>query len=121
MYYVIKKQQSPSECFIGFRVPKYIASKNNNNVIFEFQVDGKTTRKWVKKDDIVLLTEDKEFFVKTIDKFNAVAAEQQLLVNAAQLQFEQSKETYTETVNTHLNKFNEIKNSDDVPCILIDL
>lgn len=121
MYYVIKRQESPSECFIGFKVPKYIASKNNDSVIFEFQVNGKVNRKWVKKEDIILLTEDKEFFKKTIENFNAVAAQQQHLVDTAKLQFEQSMETYTQTVNHHLDEFHEIKNSDDIPCILLDL
>lgn len=121
MYYVIKKQDSPSECFIGFKVPKYIASKNNENVIFEFQIDGKVNRKWIKKDDIVLLTDDKEFFIKTMNKFKAVEAEQKKLVDTAKKGLEQSMKTFTQTVNSQLNEFNESKNTDDIPCMLKDL
>ena len=122
MYYVIKKQpDSPTQCFIGFKVPKYIAAKNNDNVIFEFEKDGKAIRKWIKKDDIILLTDDKEFFIKTMDKFKSVEAEQQKLVDDARDKLNACKETFTETVNAELNEFNEIRDSDDIPCILKDL
>ena len=121
MYYVIKRQSSPSQCFIGFQVPKYIASKNNDTVILEFVTDRKANKKWIKKKDIVLLTEDKEFFLQTMNKFKAVEKEQQELINIAQQQLELSMETFTETVNAEINEFNEIKHQDDVPCILKDL
>ena len=122
MYYVIKRQpQSASKCFIGFKVPKYIAAKNSENVIFEFIKNGKADRKWIKKDEIVLLTEDRDFFIKTMDQFKAVEATQQKLVDEAKEKLNQSMETFTETINTEINEFNEIRDSDDVPCILKDL
>lgn len=122
MYYVIKRQpDSPSKCFMGFVVNKYIASKNNDNVIFEFEQNGKNIRKWVKMDDIVLLTKDKEFFVQTMNKFKEVERTQQKLVDEAQKELERSMETFTETVNAEIDEFNEIRDSDDVPCILKDL
>lgn len=121
MYYMIKRQSSPTQCFIGFKVPKYIAAKNNDSVICEFVVDGKVTRKWVKKDDIVLLTEDKNFFLITMKRFKAVESEQQELVDMARKELEKSMETFTETVNAEIDEFNEIRDSDDVPCILKDL
>lgn len=122
MYYVIKRQATvPLSCFIGFMVPKYIASKNNEHVIFEFMKEGKTQRKWVKKDEIVLLTEDKDFFLKTMEQFKAVEETQQKLVNEAREKLNESIETFTETVNAEINEFNEIRNSNDVPCILKNL
>jgi len=122
MYYVIKRQpDSPMKSFIGFHVPKYIAAKNSENVIFEFIKDGKPNRKWVKKEDIILLTDDKDFFIKTMDQFKAVEATQQKLVNAAKDKLNESMETFTESVNAEINEFNEIRDSDDVPCILKDL
>ena len=122
MYYVIKKQpQSPVQCFIGFQVPKYIAAKNSDNVIFEFMKDNKAIRKWVKKDEIVLLTEDKDFFTKTMAQFKAVEKTQQKLVNEAKEKLNQSMDTFTETINTELDDFNEIKNLNDVPCLLRSL
>ena len=122
MYYVIKRQpESPSKCFIGFKVPKYISAKNSDNVIFEFIKDGKTTRKWIKKDEIVLLTEDKDFFTKTMNQFKEVEEIQQKLVDEARKKLGESMETFTENVNAEINEFNEIRDSDDVPCILKDL
>jgi len=119
MYYVIKKQpDSPSQCFVGFQVPKYIASKKTGNVIFEFQKDGKAVRKWIKVEDIVLLTDDKKFFVKTMSKFKETEAQQQELVDKAKEKLVKSMETFTEKVNSELNKFEEIKKNDNVPCIL---
>jgi hypothetical protein len=122
MYYVIKRQHtSPLATFISFPVPKYIASKNSENVIFEFQKNGKPDRKWVKKSDIILLTNDKEFFIKTVDHFKDVEATQQKLIDAAQEQLNQSIETFTETMHAEIDEFNEIRDSADVPCILKDL
>ena len=122
MYYVIKRQKdSPLKCFIGFQVPKYIASKTNDNVIFEFIKDGKSQRKWVAKDDIVLLTQDKEFFLKIMSRFKEVETTQQKLLDDAQKNLDKSVKTFTKSVNAELDKFNEIKISDDIPCILKDL
>jgi len=122
MYYVIKKQlATPLTTFITFQVPKYIASKNHDHVIFEFQKDGKAQRKWVKKEDVILLTEDKEFFIKTVAQFKEVEATQQKLIDAAQEQLNQSIETFTETMKAEIDEFNEIRDSSDVPCILKDL
>jgi hypothetical protein len=109
------------KCFIGFQVPKYIAAKNNDNVIFEFMKDGKPIRKWVKKSDIILLTDDKDFFLKTMNQFQAVESAQQKLVDDARKNLNESMETFTETINSEINEFNEIRDSKDVPCILKDL
>jgi hypothetical protein len=122
MYYVIKKLiNTPQNCFLGFKVPKYIVAKNSENVIFEFEKDGKLTRKWIKKDEIILLTEDKEFFLKTMAQFKEVEETQQKLVDAAQKKLNESMETFTETVNGEIEEFEEIRNSKDVPCILKNL
>ena len=122
MYYVIKREaNNPFKCFISFKVPKYIASKNSDNVIFEFNKDGKVQRKWIAKEDIVLLTDDKEFFIKTMNQFRKVEEAQQKLVDSAQEKLSQSVETFTKQVKDELDKFNESKNSNDVPCILKDL
>lgn len=121
MYYLIKRNHSPSQCFVGLKVPKYIAAKNNDSVIFEFTVNGKITRKWVKKEDIILLTDNEEFFIKTMEKFKTLESEQQELINSAKEQLEQSMKIFTETINAEIDKFNENRDSADVPCILKDL
>ena len=106
---------------MGFAAPKYIAAKNSDNVIFEFTKDGKITRKWVKKEEVVLLTEDKEFFIKTMNQFKEVEATQQKLINEAQTKLEQTMVEFTQNVNAEIEEFEEIRDSTDVPCILKDL
>ncbi len=121
MYYVIKRQaDNPQLCFLGFQVSKYIASKKNDNVIFEFTHNGKTQRKWVKKDEIILLTDNKKFFLETMNQFKSVQETQQKLVNDAKDKLNQSMQTYTESVNAELDSFKEIKTSSDVPRIILD-
>lgn len=122
MYYVIKRNiDVPMSCFLGFQVPKYISTKNSDNVIFEFIKDGKLQRKWIKKDEIVLLTQDKNFFLKTMKQLRNVERIQQKLVDEAQAQLNSSIETYTEAVNAKLDELDRIRNSADVPCILKNL
>ena len=122
MYYVIKRQRTSAlKTFINFSVPKYIASKNNANVIFEFIKNGKPERKWVKKEDIILLTQDKEFFIKTVEHFKSVEKTQQQLIDAAQEQLNKSVTNFTETMKSEIDEFSEIRDSSDVPCILKEL
>ena len=56
-----------------------------------------------------------------MNHFQEVQRTQQKLVDEAQKKLSQSMETYTETVNAELDSFEEIRTSDDVPCILKDL
>jgi len=122
MYYVIKKQpDSIEQSFIGFQVPKYIAAKNNNHVILEFTVKGKVTRKWVKKEEIILLTDKKDYFLKIMKQFKSVENTQKKLVEDARNKLDESMETFSETMQAEMDKFEEIKNSDDVPNMLKDI
>ena len=122
MYYVIKKNiDNPTSCFMGFVVPKYIVTKGSDNVIFEFKKDGKVTRKWIKKEEVILLTDDKEFFIKTMDQFKEVEATQQKLIDEAQAKLEQTMVEFTENVNAEIEEFEEIRDTTDVPCILKEL
>jgi len=119
MYYVIKKQiNKPGSTFIGFAVPKYIASKNNENVIFLFQKDGKVIRKWVKLEEIILLTDDKAYFEKIMQQFRDVEEQQQRLVDEAHAQLEQSMTNFVDTMNAQIHDYEEIRDTEDVPCIL---
>ena len=121
MYYVIKQQHaSQLQHFIGFAVEKYIASKNNEHVIFEFNKDGKVDRKWVKREDIILLTGDKKYFFEILNQLKATETKQQELVNQAKENLEQSMENFSTVMNEEINKINELKVSDDIPCILKD-
>lgn len=119
MYYVIKKQfDKLPNTFIGFATEKYIASKTSKNVIFLFNIDGKVVRKWVKLEDIILLTEDKDYFLKIMREFRAVEDQQKKLVEAAQQKLNESMIKFTETMHAHINDYEEIRDSSDVPDIL---
>ena len=122
MYYVIKKQVDKlPNTFIGFPVPKYIASKKNEHVIFLFTKEGKVIRKWVKMDEIILLTADKNYFLQTMKKFKDVEDAQKKLVQEAHEQLEQSMTNFADTMNAEIHDFEEIRGSDDVPCMLKEL
>ena len=122
MYYVIKKKLDthPTQ-FIGFKVPKFITKKDSDNVIFEFKIDGKVVRKWINKDEILLLTDDKEFYLKTMKSFQKVEEEQQKLVTAAQEKLNETIENFAQTMNEEFESFEEIRGNEDIPCILKDL
>lgn len=122
MYYVIKRQtHTPPSYFIGFRVPKFIVSKSSKNVIFEFSKDGKPDRRWVKKDEIVLLTKDKDYFDKVLNRFKDIESQQQSLVNEAKENLQKSMENFVETINAEIDEFHKLKHADDVPCVLKNL
>jgi|GEM_PF-719336 len=122
MYYVIKKQVDKlPNTFIGFAVEKYIASKKSENVIFLFLHDGKIVRKWVKLKDIVLLTDDKKYFLKIMKQFKQVENEQKALVEEAQRNLEKSMTNFTETMQAEIHEYEEIRNASDVPDRLDDL
>ncbi|QFR48331.1 hypothetical protein FJR48_00760 [Sulfurimonas lithotrophica] len=119
MYYVIKRQHSvPLQHFIGFAVNKFITSINSENVIFEFEKNGKTERKWVKREDVVLLTKDKKYFLEIFNQFKETEAKQQKLVDEAQEKLNQSIENFESVMNEEMNKFEEIKGESDIPCIM---
>jgi len=122
MYYVIIKQENnPSSHFFGFLVQKYIAAKNTENVIFEIVRNGKTIRKWIDKKEIVLLTDDKAYFVELMHQFKEVEAQQQQLVDEAHKNLEETLENYTQVINEEISSFEKIREGDGIPCLLKDL
>ena len=119
MYYVIMKQRDkPGSTFLGFSTPKYIATKNSDSVIFEFTKDGKILRKWIKKEELILLTADKEYFQTIMKKFQDVQKTQQDLVDEAHKALETSMENFTETMNSEISDYEELRDASDIPCII---
>ena len=115
MYYVIKRQyHAPMQRFIGFIVSKYIASGNTEHIIFEFTKDSKVQRKWVKKSEIVLLTQDKEHFIELLNHFKSLESAQQELVNEAQENLEKSIETFTITMDNEIDIYTKTKHPKDI-------
>ena len=75
----------------------------------------------MKLDEIVLLTEDKEYFLKIMKQFKAVEEQQKALVEEAQRNLEQTMTNFAETMQAQINDFEEIRDSSDVPDILKEL
>lgn len=116
MYYVIKKQNtSPFSTFIGFKVPKYISSKKSDTVIFEFIHSDKAVRKWVKKEDIILLTDNKEYFLKIYKQLEDVQKQQQSLVDEAQANLDKTLETFSETMQKEIERYTQLQDEMDIP------
>lgn len=115
MYYVIKRQENtPLNTFIAFKVPKYIASKKNDTIIFEFTHEDKTVRKWVKKDEIILLTQDKAYFSKVYKQLEATQEAQKQLVAEAQSNLEKSLQNFEETMQDELEKCTKLESVHDI-------
>lgn len=115
MYYVIKRHDNlPVSTFIGFKVPKYIASKKNDSVIFEFMQENKAVRKWVKKSDIILLTDKEEYFLKIYKELEAIQKQQQALVDEARANLDKTLCTFSETMNDELDKYTQLDDDEDL-------
>lgn len=87
MYYVIQRHHGdPKKHYLAFSVPKYISSQSSENVIFEFRNDGQIKRKWTAKKEIVLLTDNRELFEKTLRKLEALKQAHLAQIDAAEQQ-----------------------------------
>lgn len=119
MYYVIKKQlDNSSETFVWFKSPKFIVSKESENVIFEFSTDNKLMRKWVKKNEIILLTDDKEYFMQTLNSIKTIQDQQHKLIVEAQENLANSLENFTQTMTQKFEEYSSLRNKDDIPLVI---
>ncbi len=85
MYYVIQRHYGdPKKHYLAYSVPKYISSENSQNIIFEFRHDGQIKRKWTAKEEIILLTDDKELFYATLRKLEDLKEYHLAKINAAE-------------------------------------
>ena len=119
MYYVIKRQHNvPLSSFFCFKIEKYIASKDHDSIIVEFMKGDKKIRKWIKKEDIILITKDETFFIKIKKHFMQLESLQKELVDHAQEELDKSIEEFSESMNLEINEFNKLKHKEDIPCEL---
>ena len=97
MYYVIQRHlNNHKKHFFAYSVVKYIAAKNTQNIIFEIHQHGEVERKWSPKDDVILLTQDKELFRTTYERLEAISAKHLKKIDAVQ-----------EELNHEIQEFNE--------------
>jgi len=72
MYYVIQALDGiKNKHFVSYSVQKYKSSPKNNTIIFEFGEKPNIKRKWTAKDEIILLTQDKQLFLNFLKKLKA--------------------------------------------------
>ncbi len=89
MYYVIQRyHNNHKKHYFAYVVTKYISAKNTQNIIFEINQNGTMKRKWSPKNDIILLTTDKELFRTTYERLEALKAQYVAKIEAAQEQLD---------------------------------
>lgn len=120
MYYVVQElHDSGEKHFITYQVPKYILSNKNENIIFEFGQKPNIKRKWANKNDIILLTENKAFFLAFVEKLKSVEKEHLEKINQAQKEVEKLIQQYQDTMHNELDSFKKLsKENPDVPSII---
>ncbi len=120
MYYVIQKlHNTPDKHFISYQVPKYILSNKNENIIFEFGQKPNVKRKWTNKNDIILLTQNKEFYLAYLDKLTALEQKYLKEIEKAEKEVEKLVQAFEKSMNNELDSFKELaKKNADVPTLL---
>jgi hypothetical protein len=99
MYYVIQRHRDdPKKPYLAYSVPKYISSQNSQNIIFEFRHEGTVKRKWAAKEEIVLLTEDKELFQITLKRLEELKQFHFEKIDAAQAQLDHELSSLLKTM-----------------------
>jgi hypothetical protein len=107
MYYVIQRHHTdPKKHYLAYSVPRYISSDNSQNIIFEFQHEGTVKRKWAPKEEIILLTDDKQLFQTTLKRLEELKHSHLERIDAAQTQLNSE---ITALLNTMQNEFEQIK------------
>jgi hypothetical protein len=108
MYYVIQRHHGdPKKHYLAYSVPRYISSQNSQNIIFEFHHEGTVKRKWAPKEEIVLLTDDKQLFQITLQRLEELKSAHFERIDAAQAQLNHE---ISALLNTMQNEFETIQN-----------
>lgn len=122
MYYVVQiLHDSKEKHFVSYKASKYILSSKNRNIIFEFGEKPDVKRKWAPREDIILLTQDKEFFKAYVTKLISMESEHLEKINQAKEEVERLSQQYREELHSELSSFKELstKNS-KIPSLLKD-
>ncbi len=105
MFYVIQRRHgNHKKHYFAFAVARYIAAKNTQNIIFEISQNGETKRKWSPKEDIILLTSDKELFHTTMEQLEVLKEEHLQKIDAAQEKLNQEIDHFHKTMQKEFEK-----------------
>lgn len=108
MYYVIQRHNNNhKKHFFAYSVIKYITAKNTHNIIFEINQNGVIKRKWSPKEDIILLTEDKELFRTTYQRLEALSTHHIEKINAVQEELNNTVKDFYETMQKEFKLIQE--------------
>lgn len=108
MYYVIQRHHGdPKKHYLAYSVPRYLSSEKSQNIIFEFQHDGSTKRKWAAKEDIVLLTDNYDYFKSVLEKLEHLKQSHLTKIDAAQAELNHA---IASMLNAMQSEFTTIKN-----------
>lgn len=109
MYYVIQiLHESQNKHFLSYQVPKYILSTKNKNIIFEFGERPDIKRKWAARDDIILLTQDKEFFQAYVTKLHQIEQTHLEQISKAKEEVARLEKEYQMTMQSELKAFKDL-------------
>jgi predicted transcriptional regulator len=120
MYYVIQhRHNDPKKYFSAYVVPKFITSKGNENIIFEFvQPDGGVKRKWTAKKEIILLTDNETVFKEVLARLTVTQNKHLAQIQHAE---ENLQNEFRELANAMQDEFTFIdkeREKPDFPCIV---
>jgi len=120
MYYVIQKKHNDYyKHFLAYKVPTFKTSKSSENVIFEFKMsDGTVKRKWANKVDLILITDNEEFFNMMYKRLNSMEDKHNDEIKEHQEKVSASINSFKEDMDEEFDKFMEKKKHDKVPCAL---
>lgn len=120
MYYVIQhRHNDPKKYFSAFVVPKFITSKENENVIFEFRMpDGSIKRKWTAKQEIILLTDDEQLFKQVIAKLSITQNKHLAQIKDAEAHLKQEFEAFKAAMKEEFEELEKQKVALGINCIL---
>ena len=120
MYYVIQRRHNdPKKYYTAFVVPKFITSKTNDNVIFEFKLpDGKTKRKWTAKSEILLLTDEEELFKKVLAKLTVMQNRHLSQIQHAEEHLQNEYEDMASAMKQEFEELEQLKEQEGSPCLL---
>lgn len=122
MYYVIQVlHDCEKKHFISYQAPKYILSTKNKNIIFEFGEKPDIKRKWAPREDIVLLTQDKEFFTAYLAKLSAMQSEYLQKIDDAKEEMQRLLQEHKNALHSEFKHFQELSaKNPKVPSLLND-
>lgn len=120
MYYVIQRRHNdPKKYYTAFVVPKFITSKVNDNVIFEFkQPDGKTKRKWTAKTEILLLTDDEKLFKEVLGKLTVTQNKHLSQIQHAEENLQNEFQEMAQAMSAEFEALAKQKGEEGFPCLL---